>query len=113
MDNSTRQALEKSIIAREKKLTAQTVADVGTGASECPLCVKFLLGPNRCCDGCPVADAGYSGCRGTPYDTVYLVLNDLRGTKEGRESGVSEDFKSLIRYEIDFLKSLRPQGRPQ
>jgi hypothetical protein len=67
--------------------------DIRTGWEDCPLCCLFI---NRC-NGCPVEEAGYYSCSGTPYQNV------LRS--EGKK--VFEACKA----EVKFLRSLLPKTK--
>jgi hypothetical protein len=113
MDAKTRDALERSIAAWEAKAKKQFFHEVSTAASDCPLCVIYLLSA-RGCKGCPIQKSGErdgvsrSGCENTPYPEFYsekvraVYSHDIavKITKKGRR---------LIQAEIDFLKSLLPE----
>lgn len=92
MDERTLEALKGSIAHWE-----QVVANPGTtpiGPYECPLCHLFNSGASDGCSGCPVAQfTGKPGCHGTPYNAFRF-----NRTAETAQA------------ELDFLKSLLPEG---
>jgi hypothetical protein len=94
------EALEKSIEHWER-LTNGTSADKETITSkDCALCKLYIY--NDGCAGCPVAEAGFVGCKGSPFYDVYEMEQTLGwGYKDDPE------FRALCRVELDFLKSLR------
>lgn len=62
------------------------------GWKNCALCQVYS------CEGCPIAEAGYVFCHGTPYETYC----------DARDRGATEaELKEIAKREIDFLKSLK------
>lgn len=105
MDTITLNALNESIAEWEQKYElamAKQYCHISVGASSCPLCVKFISS----CDGCPVKEAGFLRCNGTPYLDVYSIL--LENPNSMSEKTHNELIK-LISNEITFLKSLLPK----
>jgi hypothetical protein len=71
------------------------------GKSTCGLCGLYwestLQGDIKC-DGCPVAEAGHTGCKNTPYDEFDEWTESDAPESEGLE---------IANKEIAFLKSLQ------
>lgn len=84
----------------------QAIVD-GTGVDEgnknCPLCQRFVyfwFGYKKpiakMCVGCPVYEkTGKKGCRNTPYDDYAYGSDSIKNAQA----------------ELDFLKSLLPEGK--
>jgi len=55
----------------------QLVAD--GGVNTCGLCALYFYGHSDECEECPIKEAGYPGCHGTPYDAYRWAVenNDL------------------------------------
>lgn len=98
--DNVQEALDISI-AKWEFLVENPVWDGADGT--CGLCMLFLrlgdLGDPPHCEGCPIANAGYVGCRGTAYET-YLNA-DICGTKD--------EMIAAAKQQVDFLKSLQEQ----
>lgn len=110
MDAKTLKALRGSI-KKWEAIVAGTGAD--QGGENCPLCVRFALGPNESCEGCPVAvRTGKDDCLGTPYIDLWHRLNpwpedDGECITYSRHV-VTEEHRAAAQAELDFLKSLLP-----
>ena len=103
MDKETEAALRASIKHWEENVAAERAEDVSTDAADCALCREF---PG--CSGCPVAAAvGVDGCQKTPYDLASIALDDWHA----EQPGAGAAFKQAATEELDFLKSLLPEGR--
>jgi hypothetical protein len=109
MDAKTLKALKGSI-AKWRKIADGTGAD--KGGENCPLCKVFytsLVG----CGECPIASAGFNGCKGTPYtEWALLEEGDVRGFRFAARGAkaVSDRAKSVAQKEVDFLESLLPSA---
>lgn len=100
MDDKTLAALRGSIVKWEA-IVAGTGED--HGADNCPLCRMFLYSDDGLCSGCPVADrTGEIGCAGSPYEAWDET--NIRGTVK------TEADRALAQAELDFLRSLLPDG---
>ena len=64
------------------------------GSINCALC--YLYDKNDC-NGCVIAEAGYEGCLGTPYEEYYDAYEDAD----------EDTLKAIAQKEVEFLKSLR------
>jgi hypothetical protein len=105
MDARTLEALKASIKHWEETTAATDVKSVKIGASECALCGLFNT-PDMVayeeCVGCPVYRATErSYCEGTPFDTAYYLLE---------HGGDFDLFRAAAKAELDFLRSLLPEG---
>lgn len=101
-DTQTLLALLVSI-KKWEKICDGTGADRGT--SNCALCEMFW--EFQYCNGCPVAEKGYSGCQGTPYEEWYKKKS--KGGKSWFPYFVENiEEKLLAEAELSFLKSLLP-----
>lgn len=104
MDERTLTALRGSI-QKWEAIVAGTGAD--HGMDNCPLCQEFAVTDHafRACHGCPVkARTGQSNCKGTPYIDWFDETNP-----DGRVT--DERTKALAQAELDFLRSLLPEGQ--
>ena len=105
MDDDTLVALKESI-SHWERMRVDPACEEGATATDCALCRKFLLGPRRRCDGCPVmAKRGEPRCWETPYMTENCRFkHDVR-----RNSDASwASWCAAADKEIAFLKSLLP-----
>ena len=85
--------LEQSIEHWQHNAAVTSLKHASVRGSDCALC-------NACgwdCRGCPIGEAGYLGCEGTPYYVAreHFRLNDL------------DAFKKAAQEEVDFLVSLK------
>lgn len=106
MDTRTLTALRRSI-----KKWEDVAAGTGTdrGSTNCALCQEFLVPRNgdHTCSGCPVmVRTGVGYCEATPY------IEWARGTRAGVDGrrAVDDEQRALARAELDFLRSLLPEG---
>lgn len=113
MNIDTKAALEASI-ARWKVLS-ETEEFPSLAASNCPLCLKFNymcnnhIPRNKSCRGCPVFErTGKTGCADTPYDKAYAAADDW---DENYTPESCEAFRQAAREELEFLISLREEGK--
>lgn len=86
-----REALTLSI---EKYVRAAVTGEIEFGAGACPLCRIFML-RNDHCEGCPVAEAGFHGCEGTPYNAFEQGFPSVRRDKD--------TIRAISRSEAEFL----------
>jgi hypothetical protein len=98
MDERTLEALKGSI-AKWEAIVAGKGED--NGPVNCPLCHLFHSSYRKDggeeCSGCPVyLKTGETGCSNTPYDRFAM------------EDG--GDYKQLAEDELEFLRSLLPEG---
>lgn len=100
MPKRTLKALKGSI-AKWEAIVAGTGED--NGSDNCPLCDAFI---DRFCEGCPVKQkTGLSFCGGSPYGEFSrhsAVLGTNRAT--------TPELVALAQAELDFLRSLLPEG---
>jgi hypothetical protein len=98
MDAETLEALNGSI-RKWEAIVAGTGAD--SGPDNCPLCLRFHVDyrtdGGTGCSGCPVAEAGYRHCAGSPYD-------DYCDTPRALPDAV----QAAAEKELAFLQSLLP-----
>lgn len=106
MDAATLEALKKSIEHWDWNSKAEKPEDVRVGRTYCALCDLFWL---YACEGCPVlAKTTRKGCSLTPYETA---LDEYQVWIDNPEySGFRRHFKAAAQAELDFLKSLLPEG---
>ncbi len=103
MDERTLTALKASIEKWERNAQAEMPTDVLTGVEDCPLCELFF---SKVCEGCPVAEAVNAiYCRRTPYGRA-----DQLQRLWGGDDAAASDFHAAAQAEVDFLKSLLPEG---
>lgn len=96
MDKCTLTALKGSIRKWERIANGK---GIDHGSDNCPLCKLFIM--DACC-GCPVRRrSGYGFCRNTPYD-------EWRDADVNR--AVTAEYRALAQAELDFLRSLLPEG---
>lgn len=93
----------KGAIRKWEQIAAGTRVD--GGVVDCPLCDWFY--DDRRCDGCPVSERTKVGhCRGTPYVDWLTSFGAF-----GPDLADTPERKAIARAELDFLKSLLPDGR--
>lgn len=113
MDEQTHKALIASIEKWERNAEAETPEEYLIGTRDCALCALFWKGD---CAGCPVSEAsGELYCNGTPYleadhaEKMWVqALNvpfDEAAITHRRNAA-----HAAARKEVDFLKSLLPEG---
>jgi hypothetical protein len=109
MDAKTLEALKGSI-AKWEAIVAGTGVD--QGCDNCPLCLAFPGGDCTNPEGgkCPVAvSTGKNDCYGTPfYD--FCKAAEWDEFLDGSVVGNSEAAHAAAQAELDFLKSLLPEG---
>jgi len=104
MEKRTLTALKGSI-AKWKAIVAGTGEDRGN--DNCPLCLEFWL-KKRSCAQCPVAIAtGKWGCEDSPYEDWDEAWSD---DIDAARIATTSDLIELAQAELDFLKSLLPEG---
>jgi hypothetical protein len=104
MDDRTLEALKASIRHWEENVAAETPDAASVSATRCSLCTAF---PDEGCTGCPVRErTGQSECVDTPYYDAQPALWDWRHNQGSRER-----FRTAAQAELDFLKSLLPEGK--
>lgn len=105
MDERTLTALKASIKHWEENVAAEAPDDAKTGPDHCALCSQFYWDGNRCA-GCPVAErVGKPTCRNPEYDkAVGAFMSWSKG------KGTREEWRAAAQKELDFLKSLLPEG---
>jgi hypothetical protein len=109
MDAKTLKALKASIEKWERNAEAGTIDDYKLGCVSCPLCRVFhprYTDKNNECAGCPVADAGFSFCEGTPYDAASAAYSHWH-YNDGLETARAQAHDAALK-EVAFLKSLLP-----
>lgn len=94
------QALRESIAHHKQNLLAEKPEDVRLGRDNCALCELHGF----FCDGCPVKEAGFNECAGSPYDKVWRGAEYWRGSPKNKK--LRENFREAEQKEIEFLKSL-------
>ena len=99
MNKKTLEALKASIRHWEENLATDDPGKASTHAFYCALCRLFS---DDDCAGCPVAEAVAENCWDTPFSAASRGINKWRA---GGPKPVAE-----IQAEIDFLKSLLPEG---
>lgn len=111
MDQKTVKALKASIKHWEEIVSAKSVCYDDIGPSSCALCGLFNNGDTQRgqhCNGCPVSErTGAKLCGGTPYDEVEGVLY---GTCHYNSDKPTREFTKVAKRELEFLKSLLPEG---
>lgn len=112
MTPETLTALKASIAHHEKNLEAESPDDVALGSRHCALCTRFLVmheNNNAECGACPVKErTGADVCEGSPY---YAAAKASLAWEFGLDSPACRDaFRDAERAEIEFLKSLLPEG---
>lgn len=116
MNKDTLEALKGSI-AKWEGIVSNTAVDMGPW--NCDLCQKFLY-PQGCV-GCPVLEkTGKTGCNGSPYEEFFETLKRYQLTfpaitnrKQYNKQYPPKEFailKPLAEAELEFLKSLLPEG---
>lgn len=115
MDAATLEALRGSV-KKWEGIVAGTVVD--EGPTNCPLCRMFYRkdtdGERAPCAGCPVsAYTGQPGCDGTPYGTYAEHEYEAHGHFRHKcHAPDCDEGRRLAQAEVDFLKSLLPEGTP-
>lgn len=107
MDDRTLSALKASIAHWEEVAEATHPANMYIGPSACALCTAF---PS--CVGCPVfAVTWEKRCKKTPYYEVVEARErwHTMGFIVARQK-LREDFRAAAQKELDFLRSLLPDG---
>ena len=105
MDAATLEALKKSIEHWENNVRAKYPEDASVHGEDCALCEMFA--ENSFCEGCPVAEFGFIGCGGSPWDKAYFALRSWRrGSYKFKPV-----FRTAAQAELDFLKSLLPEEK--
>lgn len=103
MDAKALDALKRSITEKWEPIRDGRMVDLGI--ANCPLC--YLYVEDDCC-GCPISEkTGLPGCGGTPY----MQWDDYFELKDISEHKVTDpESEALAQAEIDFLRSLLPEG---
>lgn len=106
MTPEAEKALRESIAHWERLASGNRMDGERPAGSQCALCTldSKLSGPeDDDCDHCLVAEfIGVPQCAGTPYEAA---------SDAWRKFGVdSTKFRSAAQSEVDFLKSLLPEG---
>jgi hypothetical protein len=122
MTKATLKALTASIKKYEALVTAEDVALLNHdfGDTGCPLCRMYIAETGTCAK-CPVAQAGYSSCKRTPWERggrsvlgSKTLLNVIRHATHHSDNKVY--LKKVVKHlrmrcaaEAEFLKSLLPE----
>ncbi len=93
MDKQTTDALHKSIAHWKENEAITDIKGARISPSDCALCKLFF---NDHCRGCPVNDAGYHECCGSPHTEAFNAVCD----------GDLKAFKRAARKEVQFLDGL-------
>lgn len=106
MEPDTLQALEESI-KKWEEIAKGTGEDKGT--DNCALCDLFW---HEDCHGCPVMEkSGEIWCRNTPYQPWHNQMQRKQSPGAGNGyKAETEQHRRLAQMEVDFLKSLLPEG---
>lgn len=105
MDAQTLKALKASISKWERNSRVRSPDNYLIGVSDCPLCALFypIIYRAEGCEGCPVHDrTGYSFCKHSPYKEATNA--------SGVWSNGGREARKAARAEVEFLKSLLPEG---
>ena len=100
MNKKTLEALKASIRHWEENLATDDPLKASSKGTDCALCWLFF---DKGCFGCPVNYTGAIKCWDTPFDAAAYGISKW---KAGGPKPVAE-----IQAEIDFLKSLLPEGK--
>jgi len=107
MHKRTLKALKASIKHWEENLATDDPFSARFSSHHCPLCKIFLIFTTLYsaeCRGCPIKiTTGKDLCQETPWDDA---MNGINKWRDGGPKPVAE-----IQAEIDFLKSLLPEGK--
>ena len=106
MSPETLTALKASIKHWEENVAAETPDKASSQPEDCALCSAFAFGSRHECTGCPVRDrTKQSCCEGSPYvDADYFLK------RWGRDAEYKTAFRAAAQAELDFLRSLLPEG---
>lgn len=120
MDKKTLKALKESILKWEQNTKAETPSDVSLGHSNCALCIRHTGINGRVeCNECPVMRfTRIRGCINTPYQNALAAKNfwfdmyDITdmGLPYEVPSDAKQGWQEAAQLEVDFLKSLLPEG---
>ena len=103
MDAKTKEALLASIKHWEENLAAESPEQASVDGENCALCQTFTN-----CRSCPVFfSTGLPQCENTPY---YLARVALQRWKFAQMPAQKKVWEEAAQAEIDFLKSLLPEG---
>ena len=116
MDERTETALRASIKHWEENVAAATPNEASTQPEDCALCRMFAIGARDRCGGCPVADAGYPGCDGSPWGRAWEGLEiwraavdmEAQGRGNAKTAAAPKNWRKAAQAELDFLRSLLP-----
>jgi hypothetical protein len=117
MDRNALRALKASIKAWEGKKRRADPDKVSTGVDACPLCDVFYGPAGSRCQGCPIKErTGLIFCDGSPYEAAHKAYAAWHkaamewGLKPPRTQWSKHEWRKAAQAEIDFLKSLLPEG---
>jgi hypothetical protein len=115
MDERTLKALRASIKHWEENAAATHWSEADVAGTSCALCDEFYDWPSDdypCCGGCPVAEkTGYAGCNGSPYYSAsFAFYRWPHRHNEGQGEAAAKEFRRAAQAELDFLRSLLPEG---
>lgn len=109
MDARTLEALKASIAKWERNAEAKIPENYLLGTKTCSLCQLFNnwkeQGADLKCDGCPVKDAGFRYCEGSPYDAAVKAYWDW---DDDHDDAQRTTVRAAAIAEVAFLKSLLP-----
>lgn len=109
MDARTLEALKASIAKWEKNAEAETPEEYLLGNKTCSLCQIFNnwkeQAGNLGCAGCPVGDAGFLYCEGSPYESAIEAYHEWDDAHDGGQRAAA---RAAALAEVAFLKSLLP-----
>lgn len=102
---TTLEALDASIAHWKRLYTGNRKDGEECFAEDCALCKKFLWTWD--CEGCPIANAGFLGCKGSLYDSANKAFT--KATRKLSRKGAldSEDFRCAAEDFHDWLVALR------
>ena len=111
MNNDTLKALKDSIKHWEQNYRRRLPKNVVVGPGACALCVLFTneYTTIRACGSCPVGNkTGVTLCINTPYAEAAQAHSVW--SKQPDSFVAKFDWLQVCLEEIDFLKSLLPEG---
>ncbi len=111
---TTLEALDDSIAHWKRLYTGTRRENEGCFGEDCALCAKFYIGGKSDCEGCPIAEAGFRHCNGSPWEKCdeaqgkeYRRLIRLIQPRAWDKSFDSEDFRCAAEDFHDWLVQLR------
>lgn len=102
---TTLEALDESIAHWKRLYTGNRKDGEECFAEDCALCKKFLWTLD--CEGCPIANAGFLGCKGSLYDSANKAFTKAKRKLSRKGALDSEDFRCAAEDFHDWLVALR------